>query len=107
MKHSIAFAICLSAASLVAGPAAAACVENGTDESLFFTIESRADAARTSATLAPGDRLCLRDTTSAIFTAFATHTSVEGCPRLSGPDGQDRLVQFVPTDSCRWGSHGE
>lgn len=107
MRHAFSILIYLSAALLTASPAAAACVKNGTEEPLYFTIESRIDATRIGATLDPGSELCLPDATSAIFTAFASVTSVEGCPRLSGPNGRDRLVDFLPTDSCRWASHGE
>jgi len=107
MKRSFSVLICVPAITLLAGPVAAACVANGTNEVLFFTIESRIGDARTGAALAPGSELCLADTPAAIFTAFASETSVEGCPRLSGPDGRDRLMHFLPTDSCRWASHGE
>lgn len=86
-------------------PATAACVENGTDQRLYFTIEARSGDARTGASLRPGQELCLPGASDTVFTAFASDTSVEGCPRLSGSDGWDRLVHFLPTDSCRWASH--
>lgn len=98
---------CLATTFLLAGTATAACVKNGTEQPLFFTIESRTGETRIGASLEPGAELCLPDTPSALFTAFASETSVEGCPRLSGPDGRDQLVSFLPTDSCRWASHGE
>jgi len=107
MRRLVLFLTAFPAAVLPGGPAAAACVANGTDEPLYFTIASRTGEARVGATLAPGAELCLPDAPSAIFTAFASATSVEGCPRLSGPDGRDRLLHFLPTDSCRWASHGE
>jgi len=107
MKGIWLWLIVLGSAIILTGPATAACVENGTEEILFFTIESRIDDTRVGATLEPGSELCLPDTPSAIFTAFASETSVEGCPRLSGPEARDRLVHFLPTDSCRWASHGE
>lgn len=99
--------ICLPALILLAGPTAAACVENATSEDHYFTIESRIDKARIGAYLAPGAELCLPDTSSAVFRAFASETSAEGCSRLSGPDGRDRLLQFLPPDNCRWASHEE
>jgi hypothetical protein len=104
--------ICLALIGLVPafvlpGSASAACVENGTDEPRYFTVESRIDESRIGAMLEPGSQLCLPEAPSAVFTAFAYSTSVEGCPRLSGPNGRDRLVHFLPTDSCRWASHGE
>lgn len=107
MKRVFPFLICLPAITLIAGPVAAACVVNGTGDPLYFTVESRTDAARIGATLVPGAELRLPDTPSAIFTAFASETSVEGCPRLSGREGRDRLLHFLPIDSCRWASHGE
>ncbi len=107
MKRFFSVLICVPAVVLLAGPAAAACVENGTSETLYFTIESRTGDARIGAALDPGAELCMPDTSSAIFTALSSGTSVEGCPRLSGPDGRDRLMHFLPTDSCRWASHGE
>lgn len=99
--------ICLSGALFAAGPVIAACVENGTDEALYFTIESRTGEERIGASLAPGKALCLPGAEQAVFTAFASVHSVEGCPRVSGPDGRDRLEHFLPTDSCRWASHGQ
>lgn len=107
MKCFFTFLICVPAIIPMAGPAAAACVENGTQVSLYFTIESRTDETRSGAILAPGAELCLSNAPAAVFTAFASETSVEGCPRLSGPDGWDRLEHFLPVDSCRWASHGE
>ncbi len=107
MKRVFPFLICLPAIILLAGPTAAACVENGTEEPLYFTIESRTGEAHIGAALVPGAELCMPDTSSAIFTAFASETSMEGCPRLSGRDGRDRLLHFLPTDSCRWASHEE
>ncbi len=107
MMRVLSATLALSASMLVAGPAVSACVENGTDRRLYFTVESRADDRRIGAQLDPGGELCLPGASPAIFTAFATVTSVEGCPRISGPDGRDRLLHFLPTDSCRWASHGE
>jgi hypothetical protein len=107
MKAICLALIGLAPAILLAGGASAACVENGTDEPLYFTVESRIDELRIGAMLEPGSELCLPEATSAVFTAFASETSVEGCPRLSGSNGRDRLVHFLPTDSCRWASHGE
>ncbi len=105
MTRGLFFLTCLPAMLLSAGPAAAACVENGTQETLFFTIEARNGPARIGANLTPGAELCLPDSGRVVFTAFASDTSVEGCPRLSGPEGRDRLLHFLPTDSCRWASH--
>lgn len=105
MMRVLSVLICLPAMLLSAAPGAAACVENGTQEPLFFSIEDRSGPARIGAMLAPDAVLCLPDTPRAIFTAFASDSSVEGCPRLSGPDGRDRLLHFLPTDSCRWASH--
>lgn len=107
MKRIFPFLLCLSATGLLAGQAAAACVENGTNERLFFTIVTRIGEGRAGDTLAPGAELCLADTSLAIFRAFASDTSVEGCSRPSGPDGRDRLLHFQPADNCRWASHGE
>jgi hypothetical protein len=107
MKRVGPAAMVLSAAILVAGPAVSACVANGTGETLFFTIETSNVGERIGAVLGPGDKLCLPGAHTAVFTAFAARKSVEGCPRLSGPDGRERLLHFLPTDSCRWASHGE
>lgn len=95
----------LPATILLAGSAAAVCVENGTDAPLYFTSESRNDAARIGAVLDAGAELCLPNTASAVFTAFASETSVEGCPWLSRTQGRDRLVHCLPTYGCRWASH--
>jgi len=97
----------LTATVVPAGAAPAACVENGTGEPLYFTVQSRTGGARIGATLPPGAELCLSEAHPAIFTAFASATSVAGCPRLSGADGRDTLLHFLPTDSCRWASHGQ
>lgn len=107
MKSIWLWLIGVGSTVVLTSPAAAACVENGTEDTLYFTIESRIDDTRVGATLEPDSELCLPDTPSAIFTAFASETSVEGCPRLSGPEARDRLLHFLPTDSCRWASHGE
>lgn len=107
MKRVFPLLICLPAMVLSAGQVAAACVENGTDEPLYFTIESRADEGRSGSALVPGAELCLTGAPSAIFRAFASRASVEGCARLSGADGRDRLLRFQPADSCRWASHGK
>lgn len=106
MKQDFRVVICVPAIILSAGPVAAACVENGTSAPLYFTINSRTGEARFEAALVPGSELCLSGAPSAIFTALASMTSVGGCPRLSGPDGHDRLLHFLPTNSCRWASHG-
>lgn len=83
-----------------------ACVENGTDQRLFFTVEGRTpEEARVAAWLDPGKALCLPRSRSAIFTAFASDDAEEGCPRVAAAGGRDRLTQFVATDSCRWASH--
>lgn len=107
MHRTIRNTLLASAAALMPAAADAGCVENGTDQTLFFTIEARDTGVRRADWLMPEATLCLPGGEGMIFTAFASDTSVEGCPRISGPDGGDRLVQFVPTDSCRWASHGE
>ncbi|MBE0414543.1 hypothetical protein [Yoonia sp.] len=108
MKRAFSFAVWFSVSAMAAAPAVAACVVNGTTETLYFTIESRdGSLARTGATLPPGAELCLPAAPSAVFTAFASESSMEGCPRMSGPDRRDRLVHFLATDACRWASHGK
>lgn len=88
--------------------AAAACVENGVDQRLFFTVEARDDGLRETGWLDQGERLCLEGARGAnILTAFETDTSVEGCPRIAEPAESDTLLDFVPVDSCRWASHGQ
>lgn len=106
MIGALQLGICLSIALSLAQTADAACVENATDRTLFFTIEARAMGLRRGAWLEPGGVLCLPAAQHAVFTAFASDTSVEGCPRLAGADGKDRLLAFLPTDACRWASHG-
>ena len=100
MKRFFPCLIGLPATILPAGPVAATCVENGMEEPLCFTVVSRTDATRIEATRAPG-------APSAMFTVFASGTSVEGCPRLAGPAGRDRLLHVLPPGSGRGASHGE
>ncbi len=92
---------------VVTSSALAACVENGTPQRLVFTIEDRGSDTRIAAWLEPDGSLCMPTTQGAVFTAFESQESVEGCPRLSGPNDWDRLEHFLPTDSCRWASHGD
>ncbi len=84
----------------------AVCVENGTEQRLFFTIESRPAGLRQTGWLKPDKKLCLPEASGAVFTTFASEVSVEGCPRLSGTGGTERLIAFLPADACRWASHG-
>lgn len=87
--------------------ASRACVENATNQRLFFTVESRENDGRVADWLAPGKALCLPGSKRAVFTVFSSDQAEEGCPRLSGQTASDRLIHFTATDSCRWGSHGE
>lgn len=108
---SILIATSLAAALVGSGLLASAffglqprsCVENGTDQRLFFTVENRERHQRVVAWLEPGKALCLPRSDRAIFTAFASDRAEEGCPRIA--QGGDRLTHFVATDSCRWASH--
>jgi hypothetical protein len=97
-------AIFLATALLVPLPAAALCVANETDETLYFTVAAPEGVdRRIGAYLAPGQDLCLSDTASGIVAAFETETSVEGCSRLA-VEG-DRLRHFAKFDRCTWSSH--
>lgn len=86
--------------------ASAASIPNGTPEPRFFTITSRSDATRTGAARDPGGKPCRPETASAIFTALAASTGVEGFPRLSGPDGRDRRLHVMPTNMCHRAAYG-
>jgi hypothetical protein len=85
-------------------PAAALCVANDTDVTLYFTVATPDSAdRRIGAYLAPGQDLCLADTLSGIVAAFENDTSLEGCSRLAVD--ADRLKQFTRFDRCTWASH--
>lgn len=82
-----------------------ACVSNATDQPQLFIIDAKIEGLRASGIVAPGEELCLNESTGAIFHVFASSEELEGCSRLVGPGGDDVLVEFQRYDNCRWGSH--
>lgn len=103
-----ALAAAALAPDLAAARAAAAgtCVENGTGERPLLAIEAAGEGLRRTAGLGPGEVPCAPAAGPVVLTALAGTSSVEGCPRLSGPGGGDRLIAFLPVDSCRRALHG-
>lgn len=85
-------------------PAAALCVTNDTDGTLYFTVAAPDGVGRRlGAYLAPGQDLCLADALSGVVAAFESDTSLEGCSRLA--IDADRLKRFAKFDRCTWASH--
>ncbi len=56
--------------SLCPLPAEALCVVNGTDETLFFTVEAAETGARQGKPLGPGESLCIPGSDSGVVAAF-------------------------------------
>jgi hypothetical protein len=98
------FAICW-VSGFVPLPAAALCVANGTEETLFFTVEAAETGARQGRRLGPDETLCLPNSESGVVAAFESFDSLEGCSRLA--TGGDRLLAFARFDRCTWDSHLE
>lgn len=44
--------------------------------------------------------LCLPQAPGAVFTAFASGHSVEGCPRHAGTGGTGRLIGCLSAEAC-------
>lgn len=84
-------------------PAAALCVGNGTEATLFFTVEAAETGARHGRLLGPGETLCIPGSDSGVVAAFDSADSLEGCSRLA--TGRDRLLAFARFDRCTWASH--
>lgn len=92
-----------TAALLAPLPAAALCVNNGTADTLYFTVAADEDRGRVGAVLGPGQELCLSDIRMGVVAAFESPTSIEGCSRLAILE--DRLKVFARFDRCTWASH--
>lgn len=84
------------------------CVSNGTKTALLFTAENH-DGDRLRSKLAPNEQLCIDDGArpGGTIAAFENETRLEGCSRLIGPGGHDRLITYAAFDRCRWQSHGD
>lgn len=95
--------LAIVAAAICPVPALALCVTNGTDQVLFFIVEADETGGWISRPLGPEESLCVAGSRSGVVTAFASAESFEGCtrPAVTG----DRLLDFVPFDSCTWASH--
>lgn len=100
---SVTIRLAIMAAAACPVPALALCVTNGTEQALFFTIEADETGGWVGGPLAPEESLCVADSRSGVVTAFEAADSFEGCtrPAVTG----DRLLAFVPFDSCTWASH--
>jgi hypothetical protein len=96
------FAVCW-VTGFIPLPAAALCVANGTEETLFFTVEATETGTRQGRKLGPGETLCLPDSKNGVVAAFESSDSLEGCSRLA--KGGDRLLTFARFDRCTWESH--
>lgn len=96
----------LMAAIATPGAAAQVCVENVSGAPQLFTIEP-GQGARMQATLLDDESLCAATggETGGTVWVFAGPQSLEGCSRLVGPDGRDRLIVFAEFDRCRWAFH--
>jgi hypothetical protein len=91
--------------SLCPLPAAALCVTNGTDDTLFFTVEAAETGGREGKQLGPDETFCIEGSHSGVVAAFDTADSLEGCSRLATQG--DRLLAFARFDRCTWVSHFE
>lgn len=91
--------------SLCPLPAAGLCVTNGTDDTLYFTVEAAETGDRQGRPLGPDETLCIEGSHSGVVAAFDTADSLEGCSRLATQG--DRLMVFARFDRCTWASHLE
>lgn len=89
--------------SLCPLPAAGLCVTNGTDDTLYFTVEAAETGDRQGRSLGPDETLCIEGSLSGVVAAFDTADSLEGCSRLATQG--DRLLVFARFDRCTWASH--
>ncbi len=105
MKYLFALAgwiTCASACEL----AAEICVDNATDVPRYFAVENR-DGTRATSWLAASAWMCLPEFggLGGTVAVFEGPDSLEGCARLVGPGGTDRLLAFSNFDRCHWSSH--
>ena len=91
-------------ALLLAGPASAVCLENGTDQRLYGTAESDGEASRMTGWLDPGQSLCSGPAdTAGTVGIFDDPRAFEGCSRrVPNAAGPARLLDFARFDRCRW-----
>lgn len=83
--------------------AAAVCVTNGTDDTLFFITEVAETGGREGKQLGPDETLCVNGSYSGVVAAFDTAESLECGSRLATQG--DRLPAFARFDFCNWASH--
>jgi hypothetical protein len=82
------------------------CVRNLDGHTHFFAVETTA-ADRRTATLAPGDRLCItaKDNKTGMVQVFESADAFEGCSRLVPVGRTEDMLKYVDFDRCFWGSN--
>ena len=86
--------------------ATALCVRNLNSHSHFFAVEA-SGADRRTATLAPGERLCITAPASetGMVQVFESADAFEGCSRLVPVGQTEDMLKYVDFDRCFWGSN--
>lgn len=87
-------------------PENAVCIENASDETLFFTAEAGEDE-RVAEELAPGETLCtasLAKPVEGVVGVFADPDALEGCSRLATSGTTETMRRYVEFDRCLWGA---
>jgi len=84
----------------------ALCVRNLDGHAHFFAVETTA-ADRQTATLAPGERLCITaaDNKTGMVQVFESADAFEGCSRLVPVGHTEDMLKYVDFDRCFWGSN--
>ncbi len=96
--------VLLGAADAV--PENAVCIENASDETLFFVAEA-GDDERVTRELAPGETLCTASSeqpVQGVVGVFADPDALEGCSRLAISGTVETMRRYVAFDRCLWGS---
>jgi cytochrome c2 len=94
------------AAAPIETDATALCVRNLNDHPHFFAVET-SGADRRTATLAPGERLCITAAGSetGMVQVFERADAFEGCSRLVPVGQTEDMLKYVDFDRCFWGSN--
>lgn len=105
INRAAILAATLAALTFPAAPAVAdICVTNAGDTRMFFAAETNG-GARLTRWLAPGEKLCAPGDGAGRVSVFESAEHIEGCTRLVGPGGSDRLLRYGAFDRCLWQSH--
>jgi hypothetical protein len=82
------------------------CVRNLDGHAHFFAVETTA-ADRQTATLAPGERLCITaaESRTGMVQVFESADGFEGCSRLVPVGHTEDMLQYVDFDRCFWSSN--